>query len=137
NRGLVTSANIACALHAGNPASTFNSIRSAKERGVAVGAHPSLDDRKNFGRSERQLSAAQAYALVAYQVGAFHALCTGAGVEMNHVKPHGALYNMAVLDREFFDDIAHGVFCVDTYSILFSPTGARLFNTVRKIGLQC
>src|SRR5438874_1414759 len=72
---LVSSANIACGFHAGNPASIFNSIRAAKEKGVAVGAHPSLDDRKNFGRTEMQVSAAEAYALVAYQVGAFQALC--------------------------------------------------------------
>jgi len=133
---LVSSANIACGFHAGNPASIFNSIRSAKEKGVAVGAHPSLDDRKNFGRSERQLSAAQAYALVAYQVGAFHALCTGAGVEMNHVKPHGALYNMAVRDRELSDAIAHGVVAVDTRAILFAPAGTELFRAARELRLQ-
>ena len=104
---LVSSANIACGFHAGNPASIFNSIRAAKEKGVAVGAHPSLDDRKDFGRAEMQVSAAEVYALVAYQVGAFNALCTAAGVEMNHVKPHGALYNMAVRDRELSDAIAH------------------------------
>src|SRR5438874_2623195 len=67
---LVSSANIACGFHAANPASIFNSIRAAKEKGVAVGAHPSLDDRKNFGRTEMQVSAAEVYALVAYQVGA-------------------------------------------------------------------
>src|SRR2546429_5721066 len=92
---LVSSANIACGFHAGNPASIFNSISAAKEKGVAVGAHPSFGDRKNFGRTEMQVSAAEAYALVAYQVGAFQALCIAAAVEMNHVKPHGALYNMA------------------------------------------
>ena len=133
---LVSSANIACGFHAGNPASIFNSIRAAKEKGVAVGAHPSLDDRKNFGRSEMQLSAAQAYALVAYQVGAFHALCTGAGVEMNHVKPHGALYNMAVRDRELSDAIAHGVVAVDTRAILFAPAGTELFRAARELRLQ-
>ncbi|PYM00509.1 MAG: LamB/YcsF family protein [Verrucomicrobia bacterium] len=133
---LVSSANIACGFHAGNPASIFNSIRSAKEKGVAVGAHPSLDDRKNFGRSEMQLSAAEAYALVAYQVGAFHALCTGAGVEMNHVKPHGALYNMAVRDRELSDAIAHGVLAVDTHAILFAPAGTELFRAARELRLQ-
>jgi len=97
---LVSSANIACGFHAGNPASIFNSIRAAKEKGAAVGAHPSLDDRKNFGRTEMQLSAAEDNARVASQVGAFHGLCAAAGVEMNHVKPHGALYNMAVRSRE-------------------------------------
>jgi len=106
---LVSSANIACGFHAGNPASIFNSIRAAKEKGVAVGAHPSLDDRQDFGRTEMQVSAAEIYALVAYQVGAFNALCAAAGVDMNHVKPHGALYNMAVRDRELSAAIAHGV----------------------------
>ena len=133
---LVSSANIACGFHAGNPASIFNSISAAKEKGVAVGAHPSLDDRKNFGRTEMQLSAAEAYALVAYQVGAFNALCTAAGVEMHHVKPHGALYNMAVRDRELSDAIAHGVLAVNARAILFAPAGTELFRAAQELGLQ-
>ena len=133
---LVSSANIACGFHAGNPASIFNSISAAKEKGVAVGAHPSFGDRKNFGRTEMQLSAAEAYALVAYQVGAFQALCTAAGVEMNHVKPHGALYNMAVRNRELADAIAHGVLAVDTRAILFAPAGTELFRAAQELGLQ-
>ena len=132
---LVSSANIACGFHAGNPASIFNSIRAAKERGVAVGAHPSLDDRKNFGRIERQVSAAEVYVLVAYQIGAFNALCTAAGVKMKHVKPHGALYNMAVRDRELSDAIAHGVFAVDRRAILFAPSGTDLFRAAQELGL--
>jgi UPF0271 protein len=132
---LVSSANIACGFHAGNPTSIFNSIRAAKEKGVAAGAHPSLDDRKNFGRTEMQVSAAEVYALVAYQVGAFHALCTAAGVEMNHVKPHGALYNMAVRDRELSNAIAHGVLAVDTRTILFAPAGTELFRAAQELGL--
>ena len=134
--GLVSSANIACGFHAGNPASIFNSIRVAKEKGVAVGAHPSLDDRKTFGRTEVQVSAAEVYSLVAYQVGAFRALCTTAGVEMNHAKPHGALYNMAVRNRELSDAIAHGVLAVDARAILFAPTGTELFMAAQELGLQ-
>ena len=133
---LVSSANIACGFHAGNPASIFNSISAAKEKGVAVGAHPSLDDRKNFGRTEMQLSAAEAYALVAYQVGAFHGLCAAAGVEINHVKPHGALYNMAVRNRELSDAIAHGVLAVNARAILFAPAGTELFRAAQELGLQ-
>src|SRR4029453_16899009 len=97
---LVSSANIACGLHAGNPAGIFNSIRAAKEKGVAVGAHPSLEDRKKFGSTEKKVGGGEFFAPVSYQVGAFQALCTAAGAKMNHVKPHGALYNMAVRDRE-------------------------------------
>ncbi len=133
---LVSSANIACGFHAGNPASIFDSIRAAKDKGVAVGAHPSLDDRENFGRSEMEVSAAEVYVLVAYQVGAFHALCTAAGVEMNHVKPHGALYNMAARDRELSDAIAHGVLAVDTRTMLFAPAGTELFMAAQELGLQ-
>jgi len=116
---LVSSANIACGFHAANPASIFNSIRAAKEKGVAVGAHPSLDDRKNFGRTEMQVSAAEVYALVAYQVGAFN-----------------ALYNMAVRDRELSDAIAHGVLAVDTRAILFAPAGTELFRAAHETGMQ-
>jgi UPF0271 protein len=133
---LVSSANIACGFHAGNPVSVFSSIRAATAKGVAVGAHPSLDDRKNFGRIEMQVSAAEVYALVAYQVGAFRALCTAVGVGMKHVKPHGALYNMAVRDRELSDAIAHGVLAVDAGAILFAPTGTELFTAAQKLGLQ-
>src|SRR4029077_12683407 len=104
-----------------------NSIRAAKEKGVAVGAHPSLDDRKNFGRTEMQISAAEGYALVAYQVGVFNALCAAAGVDMNHVKPHGALYNMAVRDWELSDGSAHGELAVDTRAIPVAPFRAQLF----------
>src|SRR5437764_1801949 len=133
---LVSSANIACGFHAGNPAGIFNSIRVAKEKGVAVGAHPSLDDRKNFGRTEMQISGAEVYALVAYQVGAFQALCTAAGLKMNHVKPHGALYNMAVRDRELSDAIAYGMLAIDTGAILFAPAGTELFKAAQELGLQ-
>ena len=133
---LVSSANIACGFHAGNPAGILNSIRVAKEKGVAVGAHPSLDDRKNFGRTEMQVGGAEVYALVAYQVGAFQALCAAAGLKMNHVKPHGALYNMAVRDRELSDAIAHGVLTVDKGAILFAPAGTALFKAAQELGLQ-
>lgn len=133
---LVSSANIACGFHAGNPAGIFNSIRLAKEKGVAVGAHPSLDDRKNFGRTEMQVGGPEVYALVAYQVGAFQALCTAVGLKMNHVKPHGALYNMAVRDRKLSDAIAHGMLAVDKAAILFAPAGTELFTVAQELGLQ-
>jgi 5-oxoprolinase (ATP-hydrolysing) subunit A len=133
---LVSSANIACGFHAGNPAGIFNSIRVAKEKGVALGAHPSLDDRKNFGRVEMEVSATEVYTLVAYQVGAFQALCTAAGVRMNHVKPHGALYNMAVRNRELSDAIVHGILAVDSNAILFAPAGSEMFRAAEELRLQ-
>jgi UPF0271 protein len=133
---LVSSANIACGFHAGNPATIFSSIRAAKEKGVAVGAHPSLDDRKNFGRVEAQVSPAEVYALVAYQVGAFHALSTAAGVEVDHVKPHGALYNMAVRDRALSNAIAHAMLAVDPRAILFAPAETELFKAAQELQLR-
>jgi 5-oxoprolinase (ATP-hydrolysing) subunit A len=133
---LVSSANIACGFHAGNPATIFSSIRAAKEKGVAVGAHPSLDDRNNFGRVEAQVTPAEVYALVAYQVGAFHALSTAAGVEVDHVKPHGALYNMAVRDRALSDAIAHAMLAVDPRAILFAPADTELFKAAQELQIR-
>lgn len=133
---LVSSASLACGLHAGNPNSIFNSIRSATEKGVAVGAHPSLDDRRNFGRTEMQVSEAEVYALVAYQVGAFQALCHAAGTEMNHVKPHGALYNMAARDRALAEAVCHAVLAADSHAIVFVPPGSELEIAAKALGLK-
>jgi UPF0271 protein len=133
---LVTSANIACGFHAGDPASIFSSICAAKERGVAVGAHPSLADRENFGRIERGVSASEIFPLVTYQIGAFKALCAAAGSEMNHVKPHGALYNMAARNPALARAIAHAVLAVDTRLILFVPPRSGLEIAAVELELQ-
>ncbi|HEX8077071.1 MAG TPA: 5-oxoprolinase subunit PxpA, partial [Chthoniobacterales bacterium] len=110
---LVSSANIACGFHAGDAPSIFATIQSALERGVALGAHPSFPDRTNFGRTEMAMPHAEIYSTVAYQIGAFQALARAAGGRMNHVKPHGALYNMAARDRALADVIANAVFALD------------------------
>lgn len=118
---LVSSASIACGFHAGDPVSILASIRAARERGVAVGAHPSFADRENFGRIEVVLPAGEVFANVAYQVGAFHALAAAAGTRVNHVKAHGALYNMAVRDEKLAEAIAHAVLAVDSSLLFFAP----------------
>jgi UPF0271 protein len=133
---LVTSANIACGFHAGDPASIFGSICAAKQRGVATGAHPSLADRDNFGRTEREVSTSKVFTLVAYQIGAFKALCAAAGTEMNHVKPHGALYNMAVRNQALAQAIVHAVLAVDTRLILFVPPRSALEIAAVELELQ-
>src|SRR5437764_375680 len=92
---LVTSANIASGFHAGDPCSILHSIHQAADKYVSVGAHPSFLDREHFGRSDLALPAAEVFAQVVYQLGAFSSLSTVVGTRMNHVKPHGALYNMA------------------------------------------
>jgi UPF0271 protein len=133
---LVSSANIACGFHAGDPASIFASIQAAIKLGVSVGAHPSFPDRKNFGRSEMNLPAAEIYATVAYQIGAFHALTRAAGARMNHVKAHGALYNMAARDRPLAQVIANAVVALDPKLILFAPSASELDAAATEVGLQ-
>lgn len=133
---LVSSANIACGFHAGDPASIYASIQAAHDRGVAVGAHPSFADRESFGRNEMKLEPAELYSLVSYQIGAFQALARAAGAEMNHVKPHGALYNMAARDRPLADLIARAVLAIDPKLILFAPSTSELDLAATEYGLQ-
>lgn len=133
---LVSSANIACGFHAGDPTSIFASIQAALKRGVAVGAHPSFPDRENFGRLEMALPPAEVYSSVAYQIGAFQALTRAAGGRMNHVKPHGALYNMAARDRALADVIANATLAVDPTLILFVPTPSQLDSAATELGLM-
>ena len=133
--GLVSSASIACGFHAGDPSSITASIVSAHEAGVAVGAHPSLADRKNFGRTEMPVTAKEVFALVAYQVGAFQAMAIALGVRANHVKPHGALYNMAARDPALADAVAHAILAVDSSLLIFAPEGSALARAAAAIGL--
>src|SRR6476646_2714840 len=132
---LVSSANIACGSHAGEPASIFATIQAALERGVALGAHPSFPDRENFGRTEMTMPPGELYAVVAYQIGAFQALARAAGGRMNHVKAHGALYNMAARDRALADVIANAVFALDPRLILFAPAASALDFAATELGL--
>ena len=120
---LVSSANIACGFHAGDASSILSTIQAALQRGVSLGAHPSFPDRENFGRTEMTLPPEELYSAVAYQIGAFHGLARAAGGRMNHVKAHGALYNMAARDRALAEVIANAVHALDPGSILFAPAG--------------
>jgi UPF0271 protein len=133
---LVTSANIACGFHAGDPASVLCSIRDAVERSVSVGAHPSFLDRENFGRAELELAPAEVFAQVSYQLGAFSSLATAAGTRMNHVKPHGALYNMAVRDPALADAIVRAILIVDPYLLLFAPANSALSRAAEEAELR-
>ncbi len=133
---LVSSANIACGFHAGNPVTMSASIEAARQAGVAVGAHPSLADRENFGRRELPTTPNEVFSLVAYQVGAFQAIATSLGVRPQHVKPHGALYNMAACDPALADAVAHALLAVDRGLILFAPSGSALSRAAEAMGLQ-
>ena len=132
---LISSANIACGFHAGDPASIFATIQAALERGVSLGAHPSFPDRENFGRTEMTMPPAEVYSTVAYQIGAFYGLARAAGGRMNHVKAHGALYNMAARDRALADVIAHAVHSLDPRLILFAPAHSQLDFAATELGL--
>ena len=95
----ITSANIACGFHASDPATIRNTVRMAKAHGVAVGAHPSYPDLVGFGRRPMELSAEEVTADLIYQIGALSAFCKCEGIKLQHVKPHGALYNKAAVSR--------------------------------------
>jgi 5-oxoprolinase (ATP-hydrolysing) subunit A len=123
---LVTSANIACGFHAGDADTMRASIEAAQIRNVAVGAHPSLFDRENFGRKELPVKPDEVFDAVVYQLGIFAAIAEAAGVRPNHVKPHGALYNMAARDDALADAIARAVASVDPKLIFFAPVRSAL-----------
>lgn len=133
---LVTSASIATGFHAGDPRSIAESVVAARDRGVAVGAHPSFADRENFGRRELQLPAAEVFALVVYQLGAFQAMAAANGVSARHVKPHGALYNLAARDPSTADPVARAIAAVDASLILFAPGGSELARAGDAAGLR-
>lgn len=132
----ISSASIACGFHAGGPALMQRSVALCGEHGVAIGAHPSYDDRENFGRAASSLSPADAYALVLYQIGALDAFVRAAGLRMNHVKPHGALYNQAARDRVLADAIASAVRDHDPGLILYGLACSALTEAGAMLGLQ-
>lgn len=133
---IISSANISCALHAGSIKDTYNTLLLAKQYGVRVGAHPSFDDRKNFGRENINLSKDELKALLLYQLGAFKELCNLAGVKMSYVKPHGALYNMACVDYELAKNIVMIVKNYDSSLSLMGLSNSYLIKACDDFGLN-
>jgi len=131
----VSSANIACGFHAGDPVIMRRTVTAAFERAVAVGAHPALQDLHGFGRRAMVVAPDEAYALVLYQVGALSGFCRALGGHLSHVKPHGALYNMAAKDAVLADAIARAVWDFDPRLVLFGLAGSELVRAGRKVGL--
>jgi len=132
----VSSVNVAAGFHGGDPTVLRRTIALARTLGVAVGAHPSFPDLPGFGRREMKLSAGEAEDLVLYQVAAVSGVARAEGVELAHVKPHGALYNMAARDRELAEAIARAVFACDTQLALYAPPRSALAAAGRAIGLR-
>jgi UPF0271 protein len=133
---LISSANIATGFHAGDSDTMHAAVCAAKEHGVAVGAHPSFFDRENFGRKELKVSNEEVFDAVAYQLGIFQAIAFAVGMRPNHVKPHGALYNMAVRDKKLADAIGRAIESVDPKLILFAPDNTELARAGEAHGLQ-
>ena len=134
---LVTSANIACGYHAGDPAIMERTVRCAVAKGVAVGAHPSLPDLQGFGRRAMAITPEEARAITLYQIGALDAFARDAGARLRHVKPHGALYNMAAGDRRLAEAIASAVHAFDPALVLVGLSGSELIKAGRGLGLAC
>lgn len=132
----VTSANIACGFHAGDPSTMRRTVQMAIKQGVALGAHPGLPDLVGFGRRAMDISPDAAYDLVVVQIGALAAVASSQGGRLHHVKAHGALYHMTVNHTEFALAVAHAVFDVDPKLVLYALATSVQVDIARKLGLQ-
>jgi len=132
----ITSANIACGFHAGDAATIRRTVKLALENDVAIGAHPGLPDLAGFGRRLMAIKPEEAYELTVYQLGAVYAFAVAEGGSVAHVKPHGALYNMAAKSRPLADAIAEAVYKVDPKLMLFGLAGSELIQAGEALGLR-
>jgi UPF0271 protein len=131
----VTSANIACGYHAGDHNVMRRTVELAASKGVGLGAHPGFPDREGFGRREMRFEPAEIFNMVIYQVGALRAFAHVAGVRLRHVKPHGALYNMAAREAGPARAIVDAVRAIDPELILFAPAASELVRAARRDGV--
>jgi UPF0271 protein len=131
----ITSANVACGFHGGDPAVMRQTLRRARDAGVAVGAHPGLPDLVGFGRREMRVSPQDVEDMVLYQIGALDGIARSEGIRLQHVKAHGALYNMAVRDAGVAHAIARAVRAFDPALIFFALPGSELLRAGREAGL--
>ena len=132
----VSSASIACGFHAGDATVMRRTIEAAMENGVSIGAHPSYPDLQGFGRREMNLSPQEITDIVLYQISAIKGMCESLGARLNHVKPHGALYNSAARCESTSKAIAEAVASIDRDLIVFGLAGGQLTKATRSIGLQ-
>lgn len=131
----ITSANIACGFHAGSPAAMRQLVTVCCDRGVAIGAHPGLRDAEGFGRRELPITPEDAYDIVVYQTGALLSFALAAGASLAHVKPHGALYNMAARDAALAEAIAQAVRDIDRSLVLFGLANSELIAAGERLGI--
>jgi UPF0271 protein len=133
----ITSANVACGFHAGDPLVMEKTVRLCKTAGVAVGAHPGFPDLIGFGRRNLAANPHEVKAYVLYQVGALAAFCKSVDVPLRHVKPHGALYNMAGKDPKLADAISEAIALADKNLILLALSGSEMIGSAKRFGLRC
>lgn len=131
----ISSANIACGFHSGDPAIMNKTVKLALENNVSIGAHPGLPDLQGFGRRMIAISPCEAYELVLYQVGALNAFVTAQGGILRHVKPHGALYNMAAVDAKLAKAIAEAIYDLNSEITLYGLAGSELTKAGTNIGI--
>lgn len=132
----VSSVNVACGFHASDPVVMSETVKLAKKTNVAVGAHPGYPDLVGFGRRNMAASPKEVKAMVQYQIGALQAFCKAAHIEMQHVKPHGAMYNMAAKDEKLAHAIAEAIYEVDSGLILLGLSGSQLIRAGKETGLR-
>lgn len=133
---LISSANIACGFHAGDATIMRKTAKLAIEKNVAVGAHPAFPDLQGFGRRNMQLSPQEVYDICVYQIGAMFGTVRALGGKLHHVKPHGALYNMAAKDATLAKAIAEATKAIHPDLILYGLSGSHLITEAEKIGLR-
>lgn len=134
--GAVSSANIACGYHAGDPAAMRKTVAAAKQHGVSIGAHPGYPDLMGFGRRNMAVSAQEMYDYTLYQLGALHGFARAAGVKLAHVKPHGAMYNMAAKDPSLALAICRAVKDFDAGLILLGLAGSCFVQAAADAGIR-
>ena len=132
----ISSANVACGFHASDPVVMDKTVALAKDAGVAVGAHPGYPDLQGFGRRNMTIPPREVKAMVMYQIGALQAFCTAHGLKLQHVKPHGALYNMAGKDEALAMAVCETIQAVDDSLILLGLSGSKMLEAADKIGLR-
>lgn len=133
---LASSCNIACGQHAGDPIVMKNTVRMAKDAGIAIGAHPGYPDLQGFGRRDMNLSPEEAYSYMLYQIGALDAFCFAEDARLSHVKPHGQLYNHAAVNYDLAHALAQAVKDFDKDLVLVGLANSELIRAGRDIGLR-
>lgn len=133
---LISSANVACGFHASDPSVMDKTVAMAKKSGVAIGAHPGYPDLVGFGRRNMNIATVDIKAMVIYQIGALKAFCAANNISMQHVKPHGAMYNMAEKDEKIAMAICEAIKQVDENLILLGPGSGKMVMAAKKLGLK-